>query len=55
MVDKKPIKEEELKEKILSNEDKKNYHSDKFTKIEEQVKNSLKLQKTDDALKDITI
>lgn len=49
------IIQEELKEEILKNEDKKVYHSNKFKKIEEQVMQSLKLQKTDDALRDITI
>lgn len=48
-------KEEDLKDKILQNEEKKVYSSEKFTKIEEQVKKSLKLQKTDEALRDITI
>jgi len=47
--------EEELKQVILSNENKKEYRSDRFKKIEEHVKNSLKLQKTDDALRDLTI
>lgn len=46
---------EELKEEILSHEEKKQYHSDRFKKIEDQVKQSLKLQKTDDALRDVTI
>ncbi|PZM83602.1 hypothetical protein DLH72_03595 [Candidatus Gracilibacteria bacterium] len=48
-------KEEQLKENILKNEEKKIYYSERFKKIEEQVKKSLKLQKTDDALRDITI
>lgn len=47
--------ETELRENILQKEDKKQYSSEKFTKIEEQVKRSLKEQKTDDALRDITI
>lgn len=56
MVVKKAInKEEELKEEILLNEDKKEYASSKFKKIEDQVKESLKNQKTDDALRDVTI
>jgi hypothetical protein len=46
---------DELKEEILSHEEKKQYHSDRFKKIEDQVKQSLKLQKTDDALRDVTI
>jgi hypothetical protein len=44
-----------LKEEILEKEDKKVYVSDKFKKIEDKVKDSLKKQRTDDALKDITI
>lgn len=48
-------KEEELKEEILSREEKREYSSERFIKIENQVKNSLKLQKTDEALKDVTI
>ncbi len=44
-----------LKDKILEKEDKKGYFSDRFVKIEEKVKNALKTQKTDEALKDITI
>ncbi|MDR1945346.1 MAG: hypothetical protein LBQ59_04745 [Candidatus Peribacteria bacterium] len=47
--------EEKLKEEILSKEDKKKYFSARFKKIEEQVKLKLKEQKTDDALRDITI
>ena len=44
-----------LKEEILKKEEKKEYRSDKFKKIEEKVKQSIKNQKTDDALKEITI
>ena len=44
-----------LKKELLEKEDKKVYSSDKFKKIEEKVKNSLKAQKTDEALNDITI
>ena len=44
-----------LKDEILEKEKKKQYSSDKFKKIEEKVKDSLKKQKTDDALNDITI
>lgn len=47
-------KKEELTEKILEKE-KISYHSKMFSKIEDQVKESLKNQKTDDALKDITL
>ena len=49
------INEEKLKEKILNKEQKKSFSSDKFKKIEEQVKKSLSHQDTDEALKDITI
>ncbi|MDD2907107.1 MAG: GspE/PulE family protein [Candidatus Gracilibacteria bacterium] len=60
MVTKKPDIEEkniqeELKNEILSKESKREYHSSKFQKIETQVKESLKQQKTDDTLRDITI
>ncbi len=47
--------QEVLKNKILKNEEKKGYFSDKFAKIEEQVKKSIKSQSTDQALIDITI
>jgi hypothetical protein len=47
--------QEELKQEILSRESKREYHSLKFKKIEDQVKESLKQQKTDDTLRDITI
>lgn len=47
--------QEDLKENILKNEQQKQYKSEKFKKIEEQVKLNLKNQKTDDALRDITI
>lgn len=46
--------QDKIKDTILS-EEKKNYFSDKFPKIEKKVKESLANQKTDDALKDITI
>lgn len=49
------VKQEELKEKILKSEEKKVYFSEKFEKIETQVKESLKKQATDQALRDITI
>ena len=45
---------EKITEKILA-EEKNNYHSKMFSKIENQVKESLTSQKTDDALKDITL
>ena len=45
---------EELKEKILQ-QDKKEYHSNVFKKIENEVKEALGKQKTDEALKNITI
>jgi hypothetical protein len=54
-VSKKIDKQEELKEKILKSEEIKNYNSKKFSKIENKVKDSLTKQKTDEALKDITI
>jgi type IV pilus assembly protein PilB len=48
-------KEEELKEQILLSEDKKAYRSERFKKIEDKVKDSLKRQSTDEALKNITV
>ena len=48
-------KKDDLKKQILQKEDKKEYFSAKFKKIEEKVLGSLKLQKTDEALKDISI
>lgn len=47
--------QEDLKEKILEKEEKKAYYSEKFQKIEIQVKESLKKQEADKALYDITI
>jgi len=44
-----------LKEKILEEEEKRQYSSEKFKKIEERVRASLKKQATDDVLKDITL
>lgn len=44
-----------LKEEILEKEEKKVYFSAKYKKIEGQVKQSLKSQKTDLALRDVTI
>ena len=52
---KKTLKPEELKETILKNEEKKEYRSSRFGKIEEKVKGSLKKQATDEALKDISV
>ncbi|MDR2640746.1 MAG: hypothetical protein LBC61_05590 [Candidatus Peribacteria bacterium] len=49
------VDEERLKENILLKEDRKEYFSARFQKIEDQVKLSLKEQRTDDALRDITI
>lgn len=46
---------EELKEDILENETKRDFHSDSFGKIEKEVKACLKSQSTDDALEKITI
>jgi len=46
---------EELKQKVLQNEEKKKYSSERFQKIEEKVKYALSKQKTDEALKDISI
>jgi len=47
--------QEFLKDNILKKEDKKRYFSERFKKIEDQVKKSLKEQNTDQALKDITL
>lgn len=47
--------QEVLKKEILKNEEKKGYFSTRFSKIEEQVKKSLKEQSADKALKEITI
>jgi len=43
-----------LKEELLKNEDKKEFSSDKFKKIEEKVKKSIANQKADQALYDLT-
>ena len=51
----KNTKKDDLKKQILEKEDKKHYFSPKFKKIEDKFSTSLKLQKTDEALKDITI
>gem|GEM_PF-3710404 len=52
---KRPLKTEELKEKILEQEEKVQYSSSRFGKIEDQVKASLQKQATDEALKDVSI
>lgn len=44
-----------LKKELLKNEEKKWYYSERFKKIEDKFKLSLKEQKTDDALTDITV
>lgn len=49
------ITTQELKEKILAEEELKEYKSSKFEKIESQVKDSLASQATDEALKAISI
>lgn len=46
---------ENLKKTILNSETKKEIFSEKFVKIEEKVKESLNLQTTDEALKDVTL
>lgn len=56
MVVVKPIKVTELmKKEILKKEEKKGYFSSRFKKIEDKVKLSLREQKTDNALQDITV
>ncbi|MCD5380761.1 GspE/PulE family protein, partial [Candidatus Gracilibacteria bacterium] len=47
-------KSQELAEEIIQKE-KVSYHSEAFSKIEKQVEHSLSLQKTDEALKDISL
>jgi len=49
------LNEERLKEEILKKEEKRVYSSERFKRIENQVKKTLKTQKTDDVLKDITL
>jgi transcriptional regulator NrdR family protein len=49
------INTEELKNSILMQEEKREYYSNKFEKIGIRVKENLKSQNTDEALKDITI
>jgi len=46
---------QELKKKVLENEEKHEYQSSKFKKIEDQVTWALSRQATDDALRDISI
>jgi chaperonin cofactor prefoldin len=48
-------KKEDLKKWILALEKKQDYRSDKFTKIEEKIKDSIARQVTDEALRDITV
>jgi len=55
VVPKKQKVTELLKNEILDKEKKNEYSSDKFKKIEDKVKDSLKKQKTDQALIDITV
>ena len=51
-IDEKQI--EKLKENILRNEEKKEFHSEKFLELENRVKDQLKIQKSDTALSEIT-
>lgn len=53
--EKKIVNTQKLKEAVLAQEEQKEYSSSRFKKIEEQVKNSLAKQATDEALKDISI
>ena len=46
---------DKLKEEILKDEEKRKYYSQRFEKIEEQVKKSLKEQETNEALLDLNI
>jgi hypothetical protein len=46
---------EELKKEVLEKEEKHEYQSSKFKKIEDQVKTALGRQATDDALRDVSI
>lgn len=55
MATKKTTSTQELKKIVLEQEEKHEYQSEKFQKIEDQVKSSLKRQATDDALRDISI
>ena len=49
------LREEDIKNIILKKEEKKEYFSQKFVKIEERVRANLGKQSTDEALRDITI
>lgn len=51
----KKIIEEKLKEKILNKEEKKDFYSKRFSKIEKKVKDALSSQQTDQALSDLTV
>lgn len=56
MVVAKPIKVSELlKNRILEKEEKKGFFSERFKKIEDKVKLAIKQQKTDEAMRDITV
>jgi len=46
--------DQDLKETVLDKEEKKQYHSSRFEKIETQVKDGLARQATDDALRDLS-
>jgi len=49
------LESEELKKEILEGSEQKTFHSERFGKIEKQVKSDLARQATDDALKNISI
>lgn len=48
------IDSEKLKKQVLEKEDKKQYSSSRFEKIEKQVRDALARQATDDALRDLS-
>ncbi len=50
-----PPNTQELKEVLLSQEEKREYYSERFDKIEKHVKENLWKQNTDDVLRDITV
>lgn len=50
-----PLKQDILSNAVLKKEEKKQYSSSRFEKIESQVKESLKKQATDDALRDLSL
>ncbi len=54
-IDLESTKKEDLKKWVLALEKKSEYSSDKFTKIEEKIKDSIARQVTDEALSDITV